>query len=69
MADTAVPNSSNTGKTAKVTYAVGEASGPIMMADLVFAEYSVSSQAFCKSHSACIQHHLIYLLMYSPRNT
>jgi hypothetical protein len=46
VAADSVPNAKGTGKTAKVTYAVGEAEGPIMMAELEFAEYKVPQQAF-----------------------
>jgi hypothetical protein len=48
MAANSVPNAKSTGKNAKVVYAVGEADGPIMTADLVFADYTISDQAFCK---------------------
>ncbi|KAI0755224.1 acid protease [Daedaleopsis nitida] len=41
-----VPNAKNTGKTAKVTYAVGEVEGPILEAQLDFAGYTVNDQAF-----------------------
>jgi hypothetical protein len=47
-----VPNAKQTGKTAQVIYAVGEAAGPIMLADLDFADYVVNDQAFCKSSAA-----------------
>jgi hypothetical protein len=61
VAADSVPNAKGTGKTAKVTYAVGEAEGPIMMAELEFAEYKVPQQAFCKSHAVSVyQHYLIY---------
>ncbi|OCH88666.1 acid protease [Obba rivulosa] len=41
-----VPRSQNTGKTAEVTYAVGGVQGPIMTADLDFAGYNISKQAY-----------------------
>ncbi|KIM80490.1 hypothetical protein PILCRDRAFT_822588 [Piloderma croceum F 1598] len=46
VAADSVPNATTTGKTVKVQYAVGEADGPILLADLEFAEYKVSNQAF-----------------------
>ena len=30
-----------------------------MYADLGFAEYNVSQQAFCKPHASAVQHYLI----------
>ncbi|PIL22833.1 hypothetical protein GSI_15528 [Ganoderma sinense ZZ0214-1] len=41
-----VPNAQNTGKSAKVTYAVGEVDGSVLTATLDFAGYTVSSQAY-----------------------
>ncbi|KAI1794874.1 acid protease [Ganoderma leucocontextum] len=41
-----VPNAQNTGKAAKVTYAVGGVEGSVLMASLDFAGYTVSNQAY-----------------------
>jgi hypothetical protein len=46
VADTNVPNSKDTGISSSVTYAVGQASGPVMTAPLVFAGYTIPNQAF-----------------------
>jgi len=64
VAANSVPNTKTTGKTAKVKYAVGEAEGPILMADLEFAEYNVPNQSFCKSrvlplHFSILSHWLV----------
>jgi hypothetical protein len=60
VAADSVPNAKGTGKTAKVTYAVGQAQGPILLADLEFASYKVSQQAFCESRDVVYHHCLIY---------
>ena len=52
VVDTQVPGATNTSKSAKVTYAIGAAEGPILLADLEFAGYNVSQQAFCKPLTA-----------------
>ncbi|RPD62708.1 acid protease [Lentinus tigrinus ALCF2SS1-7] len=41
-----VPNAQDTGKTAKVTYAVGGVSGSVKTAELDFAGYTVDNQAY-----------------------
>ncbi|KZP25231.1 acid protease, partial [Athelia psychrophila] len=46
VVDTNVPNAQNTNKSAKVTYAIGEAAGPILLADMEFAGYNIPEQAF-----------------------
>lgn len=62
VAADSVPNTKSTGKTTKVQYAVGEAEGPILLADLEFAEYKVPNQSFCKSHANPLSLHCsIYL--------
>ncbi|EMD40138.1 hypothetical protein CERSUDRAFT_112356 [Gelatoporia subvermispora B] len=44
-----VSGSQNTGKTAEVTYAVGGVDGAVMTADLDFAGYTVSNQAYIQT--------------------
>ncbi|KAI0769917.1 acid protease [Fomes fomentarius] len=41
-----VPNAKNTGKTAGVTYAVGQVQGPVLEATLEFAGYTVNDQVY-----------------------
>lgn len=43
-----IPNTQDTGKTGSVSYAVGQASGPILTTPLTFAGFNVTSQAFSR---------------------
>jgi hypothetical protein len=49
VADLDVPNTTDAGLTSSVTYAVGQASGPVKFAPLEFAGYTIDSQAFIEA--------------------
>jgi hypothetical protein len=49
VADTDVPNTKDAGLTSSVTYAVGQASGPVKFASFEFAGYTIDNQAFIEA--------------------